>query len=243
MTRPIFRLNKMVSVLPVCLLLMGCTAPLWQQSQTVKTAPISEKYKLTGGLKGRVAVFLAEASTGQEQYKYPASSSLSRVMLQGRQNFGFLSFLDLGNKSKAENDSLSQRNLEVLSFSDLANQLNEKGLSQKYSRMMSFYKRNGIFQRQDLECLAKEIELDYFILPRVLDVRRWGANRFSVLGVKIINTQVVYAVVAMEIWDRDGYNVFGATSDVTIASEKIQEAPISFEKAFETAWSAIIEQL
>jgi len=59
-----------------------------------------------------------------------------------------------------------------------------------------------------------------------------------------LQTQVVSGMLGMEIWNtRSGQKVFSATSDVTIASEKIKEEPMSMEEAFDIAWYGIIKEL
>jgi hypothetical protein len=51
-------------------------------------------------------------------------------------------------------------------------------------------------------------------------------------------------MLGMEIWDaRTGRKVFSATSDVTLASEKIKEEPISMEEAFQKAWYGILKEI
>lgn len=222
--------------------LSGCSGPLEQQARTVRLAPVSEQYKLTKRLEGRAYVLLAETSTGQEQHRYAVSDSLARALTESANGVTALSPFDWTSKSPKAN--VSNENLEILSFSDLANQLNENGISAKLAEMKQFYQENGMFKKADLEFLAKEIAADYLILPCLIDIRRWGAGRFSMFGLKIVNTQVVSGVVSMEIWDvRTGHKVFGGTSDVTIAGEKITEEPISIEEALERAWFGIIAEL
>jgi len=234
--------SKIVLILTVSFSLFGCSDPLKQQARTVRVAPVSEQYKLTERIQGKVYVLLAEASTGQEQHKYAVSDSLARAVKEYEKYSGISSFLDFG--GKPDKEITFDENLEVSSFTDLANKLNEKDISQRYSEMRDFYQRNGMFKKSDIEFLGKEIGANYLILPCLLDIRRWGTSRFSILGLKVINTQVIGVVVSMEIWDtKTGHKVFSATSDVTIASERIRENPISIDEAFENAWFGIIEQL
>lgn len=238
--RPV--IAEVVLLCTVCLFLSGCAGPLKQQARTVRIAPISEKYALTKRLEGKAYVLLAEASTGQEQHRYAVSDSLTRAMKEYGTDSGVSPFLSLRGKSDKEGTSVGV--LEVLSFSDFANMLNEKGISQRHAEMRDFYRNNGMFKKSDLKFLGEEIGADYFILPCLLDVRRWGTSRFSLLGLKVINTQVICVVVSMEIWDlRTEYKVFGATSDMTIASETIMESPISIEEAFRQAWLGIADKL
>jgi len=235
-------IRSLVLLSTVSLSLLGCTGPLEQQTRTIKLAPVSEQYKLAKQLEGRAYVLLAQTSTGQEQHRYAVSDSLTRALEENANGSAGISFLDIASKSNQA--SASNENLEVLSFSDLANQLNENGISQRLAEMRQFYQENGMFKKSDLEFLAKEIGADYLILPCLIDIRRWGAGRLSMFGLKIINTQVVSGVVSMEIWDvRSGRKVFGATADVTIANERISEEPIAIEEAFERAWVGIIGEL
>ncbi len=230
-------IRSLVLLSTVSLSLLGCTGPLEQQTRTIKLAPVSEQYKLAKQLEGRAYVLLAQTSTGQEQHRYAVSDSLTRALEENAippHGDGGVNRLTLPSHGR----------VQVLSFSDLANQLNENGISQRLAEMRQFYQENGMFKKSDLEFLAKEIRADYLILPCLIDIRRWGAGRLSMFGLKIINTQVVSGVVSMEIWDvRSGRKVFGATADVTIANERISEEPIAIEEAFERAWVGIIGEL
>jgi hypothetical protein len=227
--------------LPLC----GCSKTLEQQNQTVRVSPVSEEYKLNEKLTGKIFILLAETSTGQEQHRYSVSDSLARALKEDL-NYGddslSLSFLGLGQKPDMENISID--GIEVLSFTDLANILNEKDLCQRHAEMRKFYQQNGMFRKSDLEFLASEIGADYIILPCLLDIKRWSTGRLSVVGVKFLHTQIVNGMLGMEIWDtRKGHKVFSATSDVTIANECIAETPIAMDEAFQRAWLGILKEL
>lgn len=232
----------------VSLSLMGCSGALEQESQTVRVSPVSEEYKLSHRLEGRTYILLAETSTGQEQHRSTVSDSLARALrenwkeLQKDKGHLELPFLDFENKQYTA--GLDSDGLEVLSFTDLANKLNEKDLCSKYAEMMKFYQENGMFKKSDLRCLADDIGADYIVLPCLLDVKRYSQGRLSVFGTKFLNTQIVTGMLAMEIWDtRTGRKVFSATSDITMASERIKEEPMSMEEAFQKAWYGIMKQL
>jgi len=244
--KPIF---KIVLLSVVSLSVFGCSGSLEQQAQTVKVSPVSEEYRLTERIEGRIYILLAETSTGQEQHRSEVSDSLARALEKGYEK-GYenskssltIKFLGLGNKQDSEN--IPNKRLEVLSFTDLVNKLNEKGICQRHAEMRKFYQENGMFRKSDLEFLAKEIGADYLVLPCLLDIKRWSQGRLSVVGMKFLQTQIVSGILAMEIWDtRTGHKVFSATSDVTLANERIKEEPIAMEEAFESAWLGIMKEL
>ena len=234
----------------VSLSFAGCSGTLEQRSQTVKISPVSDQYKLAERLEGKTYILLAETSTGKEQYRTEVSDSLARALKKGYQkdyenSRSELTFSILG-IGKADNvvENVPNKKLEVLSFTDLANKLNEKGLCQNHAEMRKFYDENGMFRKSDLESLAKEIGADYLILPCLLNINRWSQGRLSVFGVKFLNTQIVSGQLGMEIWNaRSGEKVFSASSDVTLANEKIKEEPIAMEQAFESAWMGIMKEL
>jgi len=235
-----------VIILVTALSLCGCSTRLQQQAQTVRVSPVSEEYKLNTKLEGKTYILLAETSTGQEQHRYSVSDSLARALKEdlhySTESVTF-TLLDFGNKPEID-CNVPTDGLEVLSFTDLTNILNEKGLCQKHAEMKKFYQENGMFRKSDLEFMANEIGADYIILPCLLDIRRWSSGRLSVVGVKLFNTQIASGMLSMEIWDtRKGHKVFSATSDVTIANESIKEKPISMEEAFERAWLGIMREL
>ena len=247
--------NRFKPVLQVVLLLVvslsfaGCSGTFEQRTQTIKISPVSDEYKLAKRLEGKTYILLAETSTGKEQHRTEVSDSLARSLKKGYQK-GYenskseltFTFLGLGNKQGSEN--IANERLEVLSFTDLINKLNEKDLSQQHAEMRKFYQENSMFRKSDLEFMAKEIEADYIVLPCLLDIQRWSKGRLSVGGVKFLNTQIVSGILGMEIWDtRTGHKVFSATSDVTLANERIKEEPISMEQAFESAWVGIMKEL
>ena len=244
--KPIF---KIVLLSVVSMSVFGCSGTLEQQAQTVRVSPVSEEYRLTERIEGKTYILLAETSTGKEQHRSEVSDSLARALEKGYEK-GYensksslnIKFLGFGKKQDSEN--IPNKRLEVLSFTDLANKLNEKGVCQRHAEMRKFYRENGMFRKSDLEFLAKEIGADYLILPCLLDIRRWSQGRLSVVGVKFLQTQIVSGMLGMEIWDtRSGHKVFSATSDVTLANERIKEEPIAMEEAFESAWLGIMKEL
>ena len=233
----------------VSLSFAGCSGTLEQRAQTVRLAPVSDQYKLAKRLEGKAYILLAQSSRGKEQHRTKVSDSLARTLEKGfkkdhknmKSEITF-SFLGIGNEKDAEN--IRNRRLEVLSFTDFINSLNEKGICQRNAEMMKFYQENGMFRKSDLKFLAKEIGADYLVLPCLLDIQRWSQGRLSVAGVKFLNTQVINGILGMEIWDtRSGHKVFSATSDVTLANERIREEPIDMEDAFESAWFGIMKEL
>jgi hypothetical protein len=227
----------------------GCSGTLEQRAQTVRIAPVSDQYKLSERLEGKTYILLAETSTGKEQHRTEVSDSLARSLKKGYlRNYESskseltISFLGFGNKEDLEN--VPNKKLEVLSFTDLANKLNEKGLCEKHADMRKFYQENSMFRKSDLEFMANEIGADYIVLPCLLNIDRWSKGRLSVVGIKFLNTQIVSGMLGMEIWDtRTGRKVFSATSDVTLANERIKEEPIALEAAFESAWTGIMKEL
>ena len=232
---------------------MGCGESLVQQSQTVKVSPVSDEYKLNENLRGKTYILLAETSTGQEQHRSAVSDSLAMALKESSSPVApvvnndkktvDLSFLGF-NGNSIEPARLSGEGLDILSFTDLTNRLNERDLAARHAEMKRFYQQNGMFRRSDLEFLSNEIGADYIILPCLLDIRRWSKGRFSVGGVRFLQTQVVSGILGLEIWDtKAGHKVFSATSDITIASERIKEEPMSMEEAFTRAWHGIMKEL
>lgn len=233
----------------VSLSFAGCSGTFEQRAQTVKISPVSDEYRLTERLEGKTYVLLAETSTGKEQYRTEVSDSLARTLEKGykkdyENSKSELTFSILGFGNQDDAEIIRNRKLEVLSFTDLANKLNEKGICENHAEMRRFYEENGMFRKSDLEFLAKEIGADYLVLPCLLNINRWSQGRLSVMGVKFLNTQIVSGQLGMEIWNaRSGNKVFSASTDVTLANERIKEEPIAMEQAFESAWMGIMKEL
>ncbi|KPJ55362.1 hypothetical protein AMJ47_00620 [Parcubacteria bacterium DG_72] len=198
--------------------LPGCSVGhLQQQAPNVKITHILKEYKVVDKPESRAGVLSAWVNTRQEQFSRMASNSLARVLKNNSQN------------------------LKVLSFLELANEINKNNLCQEYSAAISFYKANGMLGKTELQIMKEKLDLDYFIMPFVLEIRRWEANRFSIIGFKLLNTHKICIVVAMEILDTEGI-IFSATSDVTIADERIKENPLFIEDAFDQAWLVLLKK-
>jgi hypothetical protein len=233
----------------ISLSFVGCSGTFEQRTQTIKISPVSDEYKLAKRLEGKTYILLAETSTGKEQHRTEVSDSLARSLKKGYQKDYesskselTFSFLGMGNKEVSE--IITNKRLEVLSFTDLANKLNDMGVCERYAEMRKFYQENSMFRKSDLEFMAKEIGADYLVLPCLLNIERWSKGRLSVAGMKFLNTHIVSGMLGMEIWDtRTGRKVFSATSDVTLANERIKEEPIAMEEAFESAWTGIMKEL
>jgi hypothetical protein len=246
--KPVF---QVVLLSVISLSFAGCSGTLEQRAQTIKISPVSDEYKLAERLEGKIYILLAETSTGKEQHRTEVSDSLARSLKKGyvkdyetsKSELTF-SFLGFNNEHDSEIENIPNKRIEVLSFTDLANKLNEKGLCERHAEMRKFYQENSMFRKSDLEFMAKEIGADYLILPNLLSINRWSQGRLSVVGMKFLNTQIVSGILGMEIWDtRTGRKVFSATSDVTLANERIKEEPIAMEEAFESAWIGIMKEL
>jgi len=210
---------KNTVILMFLLSLSGCNNKLQQEFSVVKTVPISEEYRLKKGLNSSICVFLAKTSTGQEQYSKMASHSLARVLQR------------------------DDKNDTILSFADFSNKIKKEDLFSEFNSLSSFYKTSGMLKYQELKIIREKIGVDYFIIPGVLNLSRVEEGRFSAAGVKLLSTQKVCLVVDMEIWDKQGYFVFGASSDITMSDERWEENPISLEEAFEHAWQSIINEI
>jgi hypothetical protein len=166
--KPVFQVVLLVVLLSVISLsFAGCSGTFEQRAQTVKVSPVSDEYKLVNRLEGKTYILLAETSTGKEQYRTEVSDSLARTLKKGHQK-GYetskseltFSFLGLNNDGEIT-ENIPNKRLEVLSFTDLANKLNEKGICQRHAEMRKFYEENGMFRKSDLEFLAKEIGAKY----------------------------------------------------------------------------------
>jgi hypothetical protein len=243
------RVLQVVLLSVVSLSFAGCSGTLEQRAQTIEISPVSDEYKLVERLEGKTYILLAETSTGKEQYRTEVSDSLARTLKKGYQkdfenSKSEITFSILGLTNEQDEKNIPNKRLEVLSFTDLANKLNEKGICQQHAEMRKFYEENGMFRKTDLEFLASEIGADYLILPCLLRIDRWSQGRLSLGGVKFLNTQITSGQLGLEIWNaRTGHKVFSASSDVTLANEKIKEEPISMEAAFESAWFGIMKEL
>ncbi len=122
--------------------------------------------------------------------------------------------------------------------------INHANLADDYALMIWDYETSGILRKETLRRVGEALQVRYFIQLSLLQYVQDTSTRFSVLGIRFLETRSSTLRVFAQIWDTQSGNiVWEASSEVTLAGEDVRAKPISFEEVATRAWAELIKQL
>lgn len=122
--------------------------------------------------------------------------------------------------------------------------INRADLAEEYARMLKDYEESGILRKATLSKIGKALGVRYVIQLSLLQYTQDTSTRFSILGIRFLQTRSSTLRVFAQIWDTStGGIVWEGSSFVTLAGEDVREKPIAFEEVATRAWSELIKQL
>jgi hypothetical protein len=207
-------------VLALGMLLSACVGPLQQwgaQTSLMLKAPSFKSSTLEGE---PIAVLNAVVGVGLEGYSHQVSRSLFNTLEQARPT------------------------LKVISPLDMLSQINREGLAAEYAAMVSQYLQSGILDRMALEKVSKALNARYVFQPSMAAFAQSVSGRFSIFGLRLIQTRVSTLRLSVQIWDaRSGEIVWEATGEATLAGEDVREYRIPFEEIASLLWWRMLRDL
>jgi hypothetical protein len=122
--------------------------------------------------------------------------------------------------------------------------LNRDNLADEYTNMLRDYETSGILRKESLKRIGESLGVRYLIQLSLLQYSQENSTRFSVLGIRFLETRSSTLRVFAQIWDTSsGAIVWEGSSEVTLAGEDVREKPIAFEEVATRAWAELIKQL
>jgi hypothetical protein len=122
--------------------------------------------------------------------------------------------------------------------------LNRDDLADEYTGMVRDYETSGILRKTGLKKIGQALGVGYLIQLSLLQYTQDTSNRFSILGIRFVQTRSSTLRVFGQIWDAaTGEIVWEGSSSATLAGEDVREKPIAFEEVATRAWQELIKQL
>jgi hypothetical protein len=122
--------------------------------------------------------------------------------------------------------------------------LNRDNLADEYTHMLRDYETSGILRKESLTTIGKSLGVGYLIQLSLLQYSQDTSTRFSILGIRFLETRSSTLRVFAQIWDTSsGAIVWEGSSEVTLAGEDLREKPIPFEEVATRAWAELIKKL
>ena len=120
--------------------------------------------------------------------------------------------------------------IAVTSLAETLSAINRQSLGVVYRRMYQDYQATGVLPRDALSKIGAATGGRYIAMIELSSFYQTTRGRFSVLGIRFIETKIANMRVFVQIWDsRDGSVVWSASEEINIAMDTAVEKPVTFE--------------
>jgi hypothetical protein len=126
---------------------------------------------------------------------------------------------------------------------EIANALNDRGLTPEYGDLLSGFARNGIIDRERLRRIGSALGFRYMLLPGLAQLDHAILDRFEIAGVKVVRTRVTVLRVWLQLWDaRTGHIIWESAGEVATASEVVRhDRIVPVDEIAQKLWRRMIQ--
>jgi hypothetical protein len=126
---------------------------------------------------------------------------------------------------------------------EIANALNDQGLTSEYADLLAGFSRNGIMERERLQRIGSALGFRYVLVPGLAELNYLVLDRFEITGVKVIRTRVTLMRVWLQLWDtRTGHILWESAGEVATASEVVRhDRLVPVDEIAQKVWRRMIQ--
>jgi hypothetical protein len=126
---------------------------------------------------------------------------------------------------------------------DVLSRLNAQGLAPQYGDLVAGFARSGILEREQLRQIGEALGAAYVLQPGVAEFSQVLADKFEMLGVKVVKTRITTLRLWLQLWDtRTGQILWEGSGEVTVAAQVLtQESAVSLEDIAQRLWLRMVE--
>lgn len=141
--------------------------------------------------------------------------------------------------------SLSEvEDLTVVSLAEVLSAVNSAGLSAAYKSMIDDYEATGIMEKETLRQVGDVSGTRYLGLLGLADFDQAVNKRFSIGGLRLLDTKLASIRVSWQIWDSaSGTIAWEGTDEIHYAYDTGRERPVSFGFVAGQAATNLIAQI
>lgn len=122
--------------------------------------------------------------------------------------------------------------------------INHAGIADSYKSMYADYGDTGIFRYDILRKIGKVTGARYLAQIKLSSFNQQSKGRFSVLGLRLVQTQEANLRLFFQIWDsQTGAIVWEGTEEVTYSWDSSSERPVTFRMIVEKTARNLIGEL
>ena len=128
-----------------------------------------------------------------------------------------------GSLSDAREDS------RVVSLAEVLSAVNRAGLAAEYREMLDAHAATGIMEKATLRRIGEASDARYLGLLELADFDQGMNKRFSIGGLRLLDTKLASIRVSWQIWDSvTGVIAWEGTDEIHYAYDTGRERPVSF---------------
>ncbi len=215
----IFDTLRRLLALPIigsAIFICGCAG-----QQTQATTQVVARTLTIQDLQEKGIAFITSSSvTGQEEDKPAMAMAFAEVMKKARPG------------------------LRIVPQATTLSAINKAGLAAEYKQMLEDHRITGIFGRETLKKVANVTGVRYVAQLKLSGFRQESKERWGMLGLRIVETQITVLRLFLQIWDsEDGSIVWEGAQELTSAHDTTSEDIVTFKTAIEDAAVHLVMRL
>lgn len=138
----------------------------------------------------------------------------------------------------------TDEDLDVVSLAEVLSAVNSSGLSTAYKTMIDDYEATGIMEKETLRLVGEASGARYLGLLELADFDQSVNKRFSVGGLRLLDTKLASIRVSWQIWDSiTGTIAWEGIDEIHYAYDTGRERPVSFGFVAGRAATNLISQI
>jgi len=135
-------------------------------------------------------------------------------------------------------------NVRVIPLNETLSAVSRAGAAEDYKLMMVDSRESGLLNRETLALVSKATGVRYIAQLKMASFHQDSEDRFSVLGLRLVQTKKADIRVFLRIWDgQDGSIVWEGAYELYMAKETMTESAISFHNVVEEAARQLITKV
>jgi len=134
--------------------------------------------------------------------------------------------------------------LRVVPLPSILSAMNAAELDQEYKQMFRDYLETGILDGALLRHIGEISQVRYLAQLSLASFEQMSRSRFSLFGLRFVDTKQANIRVFLQIWDsQSGSVAWEGGGEVNYAFESLTERPVTFQRVAATAADRIYEGL
>ncbi len=208
--------SKVVVLAAALSFLAGCSTNQIHSS-TVENAISLESGDIDAG---GLAFITPSTATGQEQDKQALALIFGETLIKERPKY------------------------RVVTLAKTLGAINRAGLADEYKQMFQDYRVTGIFDRDILRKIGLAVGARYLAQLKLAGFSQGSKERFSVLGIRMMQTLHANIRVFLQIWDsQNGTVAWEGAEELNYAYDTDEERPVTFRDVVVATAHRLIKRL